>query len=65
MSINDEVREDLKRFSGDRAKLMQEYSNRQQLILKDLGGNLSDIPMDPQHSYHQLQLKIVVLGRMS
>lgn len=61
----EEIREDLKRFGGDKAKLMQEYSNRQQSILKDLGGNLSDVPMDPQHSYHQLQLKIMALGRIS
>lgn len=63
--LMDEIREELKRFDGDKAKLMQEYSDRQQKILKELGGNISDVPMDAEHSYHQLQRKIMALGRMA
>lgn len=65
MSLIDEIREELKRFSGDKSKLMQEYSDRQKKILQDLGGNIGDVPMDPEHSYHQLQRKIMALGRIS
>lgn len=60
-----QVLADLKEFNGDKSKLMQHYSNKMQEILNLHGGNVSDMPMNPDSEYHQLQHKLRILGRMN
>lgn len=68
MSVMMEVEMELANMTGSKAvckaRLMQQYSDRQQEILKPLGGNIGDVPMDPEHEYYKLQEKIMVLGKM-
>jgi hypothetical protein len=59
-----EVLIDLKQCNGNKAKLMQKYSDQQREILNRHGGNLSDLPSDPKHPYHHIQDKIATLGRL-
>lgn len=64
MALLEEVQNDLKAENGDRAKLMQKYSDRMKELLIPHGGNLSDLPMDPNHEYHKLQRKLMALGKL-
>jgi hypothetical protein len=59
-----QVRADLQKVFGDKAKLMQQYSDEQKEILSKYGGGISDIPMNPDHEYHKLQDKIRILGQL-
>lgn len=65
MSLDAEIRIDLEQVGGNKSKLMQRYSERQQEIVKVHGGNLTDIPIDPEHEYHQIQNKLSLLYRMT
>lgn len=64
MSNDAEVRIDLENMKGNKIALMQKYSERQQAIIKHFGGNFSDIPIDRDSEYNQLQDKINILHRM-
>lgn len=55
---------DLQAAGGNKAKLMQQYSDEQRQLLSVYGGNISDIPADVNHPYHKIQDKINVLGRL-
>ena len=55
---------DLAGMNGNKAKLMQKYSDEQRRILNSYGGNLSDIPMSQDNPYHKLQDKIEILSRL-
>lgn len=59
-----EVEVDLREMGGNKAKLMQKYSDEQRKILNKYGGNLSDLPMEGSNPYHKLQDKINLLGKM-
>lgn len=60
-----DVQIDLAAEGGDRAKLMQKYSDEQAAIVKQYGGSQSDIPVNnPEHEYYKLQTKIMILGRL-
>lgn len=59
-----QVLADLKAVGGNKAKLMQQYSDELQAILKPLGGNQSDVPVNPEHPYHKVQHKLTILGRL-
>lgn len=56
-----EVKIDLEAMKGDKSKLMQQYSEEQRKIIDSIGGNISDIPIDTEHPYYQLQKKIQAL----
>lgn len=58
------VLSDLASMDGNKAKLMQKYSDDQKNILKQYGGNISDLPADKDHMYHKIQDKIQILGKM-
>ena len=65
MSEQNEVLADLERANGNKSKLMQQYSDRQQQIVKQHGGSVSDVPVNnPDHEYYQLQTKMQILGKM-
>ena len=64
MNLDVEIRIDLERMKGDKKALMQEYSERQQAIIKSYGGNFSDVPINNESEYTQLQNKILILNRM-
>jgi cysteine synthase len=51
-------------MNGNKAKLMQKYSDDQKKILNQYGGNISDLPADKDHMYHKIQDKISILGKM-
>lgn len=59
------IREDLKKVGGDRAKLMQAYSDRQQEVLQEndvaVGG---DLVADANHEYYQLRDKMMALNNL-
>lgn len=55
---------DLAAMNGNKAKLMQKYSDEQRRILNQYGGNLSDVPMSQDNPYHKIQDKIEILGKM-
>ncbi len=59
------VNADLDKFKGDKAKLMQHYGEQLLEIVKEHGGNISDIPMDVNHIYHKIQDRIRYLGALS
>lgn len=58
------VLSDLASMGGNKAKLMQKYSDDQKKILNQYGGNLSDLPADSNHIFHKIQDKINLLGKM-
>jgi len=59
------VHADLVQFKGDKAGLMQHYGEQLLEIVKEHGGNISDIPMAQDHIYHKIQDKIRYLGTLS
>jgi len=58
------VLSELAGMNGNKAKLMQKYSDDQKAILNKYGGNVSDIPMSEDNPYHKIQDKIEILGKM-
>lgn len=64
MSVESDVMDDLKGIGMDKAKLMQKYSDKQKEILKMHGGSISDIPVNPDHEYHDIQRKLAVLNNL-
>lgn len=59
-----EVIMDLEAMGNDKSKLMQKYSDAMQAIIKRHGGNLSDVPVNPDHEYHKIQHKLMILNRI-
>ena len=59
-----QVNAELAEMKGNKAALMQKYSDQQRVILNQYGGSLSDIPSNPDHIFYKLQDKIQILGRM-
>jgi hypothetical protein len=55
---------DLAAMGNNKAKLMQKYSDEMAAIVKVHGGNVSDVPMNPDSEYHKLQHKLTILGRL-
>lgn len=64
MALDAEVRADLEAVKGDKKALMQKYSERQQKIINSFGGNFSDVPINNEGEFAQLQNKIHILNRM-
>lgn len=58
------VHSDLLEFKGDKAKLMQKYSDELQAVINQYGGNLSDVPLDKEHVFYKIQERINILGRL-
>lgn len=59
MGVHDsQIRADLLTVNGNRAVLMQKYSDQLVELLKPFGGSLGDVPMDEDHPIHKLQNKI-------
>jgi len=65
MSSDAVVRAELEQYKGDMTALMQHYGEQVAKIITLYGGNVSDVPMDPKHEYHQIQEKIRILGALS
>ena len=60
----DMIREELKSAGNDKAKLMQQYFERQNEILKEFAGTAADLPLDGNSEYNQIQMKKRVLNDM-
>ena len=59
-----EVQSDIDRFKGDTAALMQNYSDQLKKILNSYGGNLGDVPADPENPYHKINTKVTILNNL-
>lgn len=64
MATESDVQAELKASGKTKAELMQKWSEELSEIIKSHGGNISDIPPDPDNAYHQLTSKIRILGRL-
>jgi hypothetical protein len=60
--MENEVREELKKTT--KPELMQRYANRMNEIVKSYGGNLSDLPIDPDNEYYKIQSKLQILSKL-
>lgn len=65
MATESEVQSDLDKVDGNKAKLMQQYSDEQKKILNMYGGNVSDLPASGDNPYHAIQSKITILNQMA
>jgi hypothetical protein len=63
-SEDSQIRADLFMVGNDRSKLMQQYSEQLQEMLKPYGGNFGDAPMDAEHPIHKLRAKIQRLNTL-
>ncbi len=60
-----QVLADLEKVKGNRARLMQQYSDEMNAILVANGwGSPSDVPPNAEHPYHKVQHKQHILHRL-
>lgn len=64
MATLGQVLADLDEVGGSKSALMQKYSELQQEIIRRFGGNFTDVPVDKEGVYAQIQDKINILNRM-
>lgn len=62
MSTESDVLKELREFAWNKAKLMQHYSDKMMEIQNFYGGNVSDIPANSDHEYHDLAKKLRLLN---
>lgn len=64
MSVEDDIRQELRENNNDKAALMQKISDRQKQIILDYGGSVSDVPVDSNHEYWANNRKLNLLNNL-
>lgn len=64
MSLERDIEQDLAEVDGNKVKLVEKYAKRMAEIQKFHGGNISDIPVNSDNEYNQINQKLRAIHRM-